>query len=98
MHSPIFLNFVSDLINEMEIERLNKEGKHANDYEFAVFQVWGAKVLQNNKAIYSSTLPNAPMYEITYNGDKEETYVDVYHKKLNYKIDKEGTAHVTTVE
>lgn len=98
MHSPRFLNFVNDLIYKMEIQRLSKEGKHSNDYEFAVFQVWGAKVLQNNKAIYSSTLPNAPMYEITYNGDKEETYVDVYYKHTNYRIEKDGTAHVTTVE
>lgn len=98
MHSPIFLNFVSDLIHKMEIERLNKEGKNADDYEFAVLQVWGVKVLQNNKAIYSSTLQNAPMYEITYNGDKEETYIDVYYKRTNYQIEKDGTAHVTTAE
>lgn len=98
MHSPIFLNFVNDLIYKMEIQRLSREGKNADEYDLSIFQVWGAKVLQNNKAIYSSTLPNAPMYEITYNGDKKETYVDVYYKKTNYKIDKDGTAHAKSFE
>lgn len=98
MHSPMFLNFVSDLIHKMEIQRLSREGKNADDYDFSIFQVWGVKVLQNNKAIYSSTLQNAPMYEITYNGDIEETYVDVYYKRTNYRIEKDGTTHAKTVE
>lgn len=48
-----------------------------------VYVVWLSKVLQNNKGLFSTTLPDGMYYEITYNGDKNEMYVDVYKKWEN---------------
>lgn len=51
-----------------------------------VFIVWSCKTLQNNKALLSTTVSDGMYYEITYNGDKKETYVDVYKKWENFMI------------
>lgn len=51
--------------------------------DFEVFVVWSVKVLQNNKALLSTTLPDGMYYEVTYNGDKEEMYFDAYKKFYN---------------
>lgn len=45
-----------------------------------VFIVWFSKTLQNWKALVSTDVPDGMYYEITHNGDKNETYVDVYKK------------------
>lgn len=50
---------------------------------FAVFTVWKCKVLQNWKYLLSSTLPDGMYYELTYNGDKHEWYLDAYKKFEN---------------
>lgn len=50
---------------------------------FDTFIVWKAKALQNWKWLISSTLPDGMYYEITYNGDEEEFYFDVYKKTEN---------------
>ena len=52
-----------------------------------VFVVWSCKTLQNNKALLSTTLPDGMYYEVTYNGDKDEAYIDAYKKWENYKIE-----------
>ncbi|NFB71958.1 hypothetical protein HNS01_09585 [Clostridium butyricum] len=51
-----------------------------------IFVVWSCKTLQNKKALLSATAKGAPYFEITYNGDKDETYVDVYKKERNYVV------------
>ena len=45
-----------------------------------VYIVWLCKTLQNNKALASTTIPDGMYYEITYNGDDGEVYLDVYKK------------------
>jgi hypothetical protein len=45
-----------------------------------VFIVWFSKTLQNWKALVSTTVSDGMYYEITHNGDKNETYLDVYKK------------------
>lgn len=51
-----------------------------------VFVVWLCKTLQNNKALLSTTLFDGMYYEITYNGDKKEAYVDAYKKWENFSV------------
>lgn len=50
---------------------------------FDVYTVWKSKVLQNWKYLISSSLPDGMYYELTYNGDKEEWYLDAYKKYEN---------------
>lgn len=51
-----------------------------------VFVAWSCKILQNNKALVSTTVSDGIYYEITHNGDKQETYVDVYKKLENFVV------------
>lgn len=48
-----------------------------------VFIVWFSKTLQNWKALISTTISDGMYYEVTYNGDKKETYLDAYKKWEN---------------
>ena len=70
------LNLVRDYI----IEHLDKSDPIP---EFDVFTVWKAKTLQNWKFLISSTLHDGMYYEMTYNGDKQEWYLDAYKKFEN---------------
>lgn len=45
--------------------------------------VWMCKTLQNSKALLSTPLPDGMYYEATYNGDKQELYLDAYKKFEN---------------
>lgn len=72
---------VVDYFNEHADKTDNKQITE-ND----VFIVWGCKTLQNNKALVSTTVSDGMYYEITYNGDKCEVYMDVYKKWTNHTI------------
>lgn len=54
--------------------------------KFEVFTVWKSKALQNWKYLLSSTLFDGMYYELTYNGDKKEWYLDAYKKFENRVI------------
>lgn len=54
--------------------------------ESNVYIVWFSKTLQNFKALVSTTVSDGMYYEITYNGDKNELYLDAYKKWENRKI------------
>ena len=51
-----------------------------------VFVVWFVKALQNWKALVSTNISDGMYYEVTHNGDKGETYVDVYKKWENFTV------------
>ena len=57
---------------------------------YEVYIVWKAKVLQNWKYLISSTLIDGMYYELTFNGDKQEWYLDAYKKFENVVIAKLG--------
>lgn len=54
-----------------------------------IYVVWFVKVLQNWKALVSTTRSDGQYFELTYNGDKEETYMDTYVKLENTKVSDE---------
>ena len=78
-------------IKAMEIVRdyINKH-LDVTDYtvnaSYEVYTDWKCKVLQNWKYLLSSTLPDGMYYELTYNGDKKEWYLDAYKKFQNVVI------------
>lgn len=76
------INAVVDYFNK-RVESTDKNGKITADQ---VFVVWLCRVLQNNKALLSTTVPDGMYYEVTYNGDKEEMYLDAYKKWENKLI------------
>lgn len=59
--------------------------------QFDVYLVWKCKILQNWKWLISTTLIDGMYYEVTYNGDKKEWYLDAYKKFDNrcYKLEEE---------
>lgn len=65
---------------------LEETGKDHRIIMDDVFVVWFCKTLQNWKALVSTTLPDHMFYEITYNGDQMEMYLDAYKKQENVKL------------
>ena len=54
------------------------------------YVVWSCKALGNYKALLSTSVSGDGIYvEFTYNGAKQELYMDVYHKIVNQKITEE---------
>jgi hypothetical protein len=51
-----------------------------------VYVVWFCKTLQNWKALVSTTVPDLVYYEVTYNGNENLVYLDIYSKTLNMEI------------
>lgn len=61
--------------------------KLATVSEFSVYIVWKCKILQNWKYLISSNLNDGMYYELTYNGNRQEWYLDAYKKFENRVID-----------
>ena len=59
-------------------------GKHIDADD--VYVVWLCKTLQNSKALLSTNIRDGMYYELTYNGDKGELYVDAYEKVNNFTV------------
>lgn len=58
-----------------------------------VYIVWFCKTLQHFKALVSTDIEDGMYYEVTYNGDKKELYLDAYKKQenvVNYIQEKES--------
>jgi hypothetical protein len=71
------------ILREIPIHRLSTE-------DLEVTLVWFTKTLQNWKAIVITNLLDDLMYEVTYDGNKKQTYIDTYHKIENVCIPDEG--------
>ena len=72
------------LVREYVDERL---GSSDSAHRYDVFIVWKCKALQNCKYLLGTNLHDDMYYELTYNGDKNEAYLDVYTKLENVVID-----------
>lgn len=85
MNEKDFITFCRATVAEYANAHLDKsDGKQITEAD--VFVVWMCKTLQNNKALLSTTLFDGMYYEITYNGDKKEAYVDAYKKWENFCV------------
>ena len=74
---------VIQLVKDYILSHLDKSDETP---QFEIFTVWKCKILQNWKYLLSSTLPDGMYYELTYNGDKTEWYLDAYKKFENVCI------------
>ena len=70
--------FVVDYVNSTDY--VLPSGYIPRIFDYNVFVVWISKVLQNNKALLSTTV----------DGDKDEFYFDAYDKIVNKRIAREG--------
>lgn len=78
------------MTNEIFIDKAKKAIiRYYRDISFAnltmndVFVVWMCKTLQNYKAIMSTKIHDRMIFEVTYNGDSHECYLDAYEKEEN---------------
>lgn len=70
-------------INAARTVLFNEFGYNANELALMdMYVVWFCKTLQNWKALVSG-VHIEEYIEVTYNGDKQETYIDVYNKAFN---------------
>lgn len=75
-----------DLCKETVVNYFNGRCDRTDNFKITkedVFVVWSCKTLQNNKALLSTTVSDGMYYELTYNGDKNELYLDAYKKWEN---------------
>ena len=86
MNEQDFVKFCKKQVANYTNDHLDKTDNKVITEE-DVFVVWLCKTLQNNKALLSTTLFDGMYYEITYNGDNDEAYIDAYKKWENYKIE-----------
>ena len=74
---------------QLVVNYYNSRVEITDDFEITeenVFIVWFCKTLQNWKALVSTTVSDGMYYEVTYNGDKQEIYLDAYKKWENVRI------------
>lgn len=85
MGSDDFLKLVKEQVVEYFNYHADKTDRTLIE-EDDVYIVWSCKVLQNDKALASTTVPDGMYYEVTYNGDKGELYLDAYKKWENVMV------------
>jgi len=76
-------NIAVQIVSDYVSEHLDKSDSVP---EFDVYIVWKCKTLQNWKYLISTTLFDGMYYELTYNGDRKEWYLDAYKKFENRVI------------
>lgn len=74
------------ILTEYVNEHLHPYDTH-KEVKYDTFCVWKVRVLQNWKYLMSTSLPDGMYYELTFNGDKNEWYIDAYklfdHKSVS---------------
>lgn len=77
------------LCKNVVVDYFNSRVDKTDNMQFTeddVYIVCFSKTLQNFKALVSTAVSDGMYYEITYNGDKNELYLDAYKKWENKKI------------
>lgn len=86
--SSDFMKYARQIVLDYYNERRDvTDSKELNISD--VYVVWFSKTLQNWKALVSTTASDGMYYEVTYNGDKKEAYLDAYKKWENRVIREE---------
>ena len=70
---------VINYLNQKIVNDSSTLGISIND----IYVVWYCKTLKNAKALLGTSLPDNLYFEITFNGDSDELYLDVYDKLEN---------------
>lgn len=87
--TPEYEKQALEIVYQYAKEHLDKsDGEH----DFNVYTVWKCKTLQNWKWMISTSLLDGMYYEVTFNGDKDEFYLDAYKKFENRCIKADKTA------
>lgn len=73
-------NKALEIVKSYILEHLDKSDVSP---DFEVYIVWKCKILRNCKYLLSSTLFDGRYYELTYNGEASEWYLDAYKKFEN---------------
>lgn len=71
------VNYFNDRVEKTDNFKITQED---------IYVVWFCKTLQNWKALLSTNVEDGMYYELTYNGDKDELYLDAYKKWENVCI------------
>ena len=82
MKNDEMINLCKDIVVDYFNENVDKTDRFKITKD-DVFIVWFSKTLQNFKALVSTTVSDGMYYELTYNGDKKELYLDSYKKWEN---------------
>lgn len=80
--SSRFLEKAKELVIDYfgrEVEKIDKSSIKMDD----VYVVWHCSLLGNHKCLISTTVPDGMYYEVTYNSNKGEIYLDAYKKWKN---------------
>lgn len=82
MTNQKFINFARVKVQQWLAHNVdNIDGISTDD----IFVVWYSKTLQNHKALLATRFTNH-YFECTFNGDKDEMYMDVYDKLENKRF------------
>lgn len=80
---------IQDNAKRIVVDYFNHNSEKTDKFKISdedVYIVWFCKTLQNWKAMVSTTVSDGMYYEVTYNGNKHETYLDAYKKWDNLCI------------
>ena len=82
MTNAEFESLCKKIVKEYTNDHMDKtDGKQITEDD--VYIVWECKTLQNHKAMVSTNVSDGMYYELTYNGDKKQLYLDAYKKFEN---------------
>ena len=82
MSSRLFIEKCKELVSIYTNNHMDKSDGTSITVD-NVYVVWNCKILQNQKALLSTTVPDGMYYEVTFNGDSNEIYFDAYKKFEN---------------
>ena len=83
MTNEKFIYEAKELVRDYIADTINKAETVP---EFETYVVWNCYILGYQKALISTTLPDKMYYEVTYNAEKNEIYLDAYVKIHNRAI------------